>query len=432
MTSSKDMIAEKSISAQPGMRVLHSLDGDRELTDMLYKAMNVEKHQSKYPGRELRYVMTTHGMTLTLVPEPVDGKKRSFNDGQVLELLDLDPHGEIVTQARTILVDFSQWRYDLMINPKYQNRKTKSDLKKMDYSRTNNALIFCWMIDLLSPKRTFEYQKPAIDMLTPVFSPLNGNNIFCGEWYNRETAQFFDNMTDSEFMFLLKGEPFGDEGCHIMNTIAHPLRHRFIVNFNNALSRRADRRMQANTNNRPEKFNLSKLMGAQEQTSFNAEEIANRNTNQIVPKVISSLDQEQMQAMLNVYNEHLAKAKSNKTKKTIKNVKVGPKPQKINDAPKPIKQEVNADELDTPKVNNELPSTSKTNENGTQLVAPEQSDDNRNFIDWYDEVVRNEEQGEEQGEDDEVIVDEDEVGSDNNEVKSENTVEEESSDSEAE
>lgn len=410
------MIAEKSVSAQPGMRTLHSLDGDRELTNMLYNAMNVEKHQNKYPGRELRYVMTTHGMTLTLVPEPVDGKKRSFNDGQVLELLNLDPHGEIVTQARTILVDFAQWRYDLMINPKYHNRKMKSDLKKMDYSRTNNALVFCWMIDLLSPKRVFEYQKPTIDALTPVFSPLNGNNIFCGEWYNRETAQFFDNMTDSEFMFLLKGEPFGDEGCHIMNSIAHPLRHRFIVNFNNAISRRADRRMQTNMNDRPEKFNLSKMMGAQEQTSFNTEEIANRNVNQVVPKVISALDEEQMQAMLNVYNEHLAKAKSNKTKKPTKIAKVGSTSQKTNDAPKQTKQEGNDD---IPKSNegqtkqNEPQNTSELDKDGTQLKAQAQnddqmtqSDDKPNSADWYDQVDKEERQEEE-----EVIVDDDEFDS---------------------
>lgn len=415
MTSSKDMIAEKSISAQPGMRNLHSLDGDRELTEMLYQAMNVEKHQNKYPGRELRYVMTTHGMTLTLVPEPVDGKKRSFNDGQVLELLDLDAHGEIATQARTILVDFAQWRYDLMINPKYQNRKMKSDLKKMDYSRTNNALIFCWMIDLLSPKKAFEYQKPPIDALTPVFSPLNGNNIFCGEWYNRETAQFFDNMTDSEFMFLLKGEPFGDEGCHIMNSIAHPLRHRFIVNFNNAISRRADRRMQTNKSDRPEKFNLSKLMGSMEQTSFNAQEIANRNVNQIMPKVISALDEEQMQAMLNVYNEHLAKAKSNKTKKPTRIIKTGPKSQKIDDIPKQTAQE----RKDTQIEQNKAQSTSASDEDETKPEVQAQSDDQmtqsddkRNFADWYEQVI--EEEGNDDGheqEGEEVIIDDDEFGS---------------------
>lgn len=430
MMSSKDMIAEKSVSAQPNMRILHSLDGDRELTNMLYQAMNVEKHQNKYPGRELRYVMTTHGMTLTLVPEPVDGKRRSFNDGQVLELLNLDPHGEIVTQARNILVDFAQWRYDLMINPKYQNRKTKSDLKKMDYSRTNNALVFCWMIDLLSPKRVFEYQKPSIDTLTPVFSPLNGNNIFCGEWYNRETSQFFDNMTDSEFMFLLKGEPFGDEGCHIMNSIAHPLHHRFIVNFNNAISRRADRRMQMNMTNRPEKFNLSQMMGAQEQTSFNTEEIANRNVNQIAPKVISALDEEQMQAMLNVYNEHLAKAKSNKTKKPMKIVKVGSKSQKTNDAPRPTKQE---GDDNTPKLNegqtrqNEPQNTSKLSKDETQLEAQAQkddqmtqSDDKRDSTDWYNQVVKENEQ-----EDEEVIVDDDESDSENKQEGESSDTEEE-------
>lgn len=273
-TDGKTQVSESLKSKSPVVRNLHSLDGDRELNDMIRQFLDVERFEALHPDRELRAVPNVDGLSLVLVPETTE-KRAFFNNGEILKTIPLDGSHPIVQKASDILYKFESYRSDLRTQKRYLTRPAMRETKNLDFSRTNSSLIFCLMITLLTPEKALNYQKPHIDRLTYIFSPLNGNNIYFGEWYDVNTYLLFNNMSDAEFACLLKGEALcRSESTYIINGITHPKYTAHITNFNHAISKRIDRKV----NSQRTVFTLSSLMGEQ-QVIYNPTAIASRQAN---------------------------------------------------------------------------------------------------------------------------------------------------------
>lgn len=314
-TGGKTQVSEDLKSKASVVRNLHSLDGDRELNDMIRECLDVERFEALHPDRELRAVPNVDGLSLVLVPQATE-KRAFFNDGEILKTIPLDGSHPIVQKASDILYKFESYRSDLRTQKRYLTRAAMRETKNLDFNRTNSSLIFCLMITLLTPEKALNYQKPHIDRLTYIFSPLNGNNIYFGEWYDVDTYLLFNNMSDAEFACLLKGEALcRSQSTYIINGITHPKYTAHITNFNHAISKRIDRKVNApRTSN---VFTLSSLMGEQ-QVVYNPAVIASRQatisaTSQVQKITVNNheLTQDELELIqqLSILNAQNTKAK---------------------------------------------------------------------------------------------------------------------------